>query len=148
MFDTQNQNGRWSGNAPGYDEVYVLDVTSGPDTVTGVRVDGPDIHTFTKPTDGTAVDSTMPLDLAWSCNDTADTTSLRTDLIDNLSIATGASYTLPPGSLRAERDRTRQNQIEITRVNRVTPVGAAGGSELSVSITNDLDVLVQANPAL
>src|SRR5258706_12665185 len=46
---TDADGGHWIGRAANYDEVYELDVTSGLDKVTGVIVDGPDIHVFTTP---------------------------------------------------------------------------------------------------
>jgi hypothetical protein len=146
---THDGNGDWVGTSPAFDEVYILDITAGADTVTGVRVDGPDIHTFTAPTAGASVDSTMPLDIAWSRDDTADTAAIRTGILDQgLSITDSGAYQLPAGSLRAERDQVRENSIRITRTNRVTPVGAAGGSEMSVSISNSINVLAKPNPAL
>lgn len=148
-FVTNGENaGRWVGSAPGYDEVYVMDVTSGPDSVTGVRVDGPDIHTFTSPVANATMDSTQPMDITWTRDDTADTTSLRTDAIDALSITDTGTYQLQAGLLRAEKDKARENTIRITRTNRVTPVGAAGASEMSVVIANKITVLAQPNPAL
>src|SRR5262249_2138828 len=38
---TYRDNGHWSGDQPGYFEVYELSVVSGTDKVEGVRVDGP-----------------------------------------------------------------------------------------------------------
>lgn len=140
--------GRWVGTAPGYDEVYVMDVTSGPDSVTGVRVDGPDVHTFSAPTAGATMDSTQPMDIAWTRDDAAETAALRTEVIDALSITDTGTYQLPAGSLRAEKDKTRENTIRIARTNRVTPVGAAGASEMSVTIGNRITILAQPNPAL
>jgi len=38
------------------------------------------------------------------------------------------------------------NTIRLTRTNRVTLTGAAGGSDLSVSIENEIDTVAQINP--
>ncbi len=144
--DTGDNAGRWRGSAPGYDEVYVLDVVSGQDDVSGVRVDGPDIHVFDEPLVGATVDSTMPLDIKWSRSDEAASASLDTDELDPLAIVDSGTHTLPPGTLRTEQDKPRENTIRITRTNRVTPQGAAGGSEWSVSVRNDIQVLAAAVP--
>jgi len=143
-----NGANRWRGTAPGYDEVYILDVVSGADTVEGVRVDGPDIHVFTAPTAGATVDSTMPLDVTWSRNVVADSASIRTEQLDALAIDDTGSFTLAGGALQAERDQARVNTLRIVRTNRVTPAGAAGISQLAVTIENEIEVVAQPNPAL
>jgi hypothetical protein len=135
---------RWRGVAPGYDEVYILDVVSGEDEVTGVRVDGPDIHVFTDPVAGATVDSTLPLVIDWSRDDTADSASIRAEQIDNLAIEDSGTFMLPANALQSEQDKPRTNTLQLVRTNRVTPAGAIGGSELSVSVENELDVIAQA----
>jgi hypothetical protein len=141
-------NDRWEGTAAGYDEVYILDVVSGPDKVTGVRVDGPDIHVFDKPIAGATVDSTVALPVAWTCDDTADSASIRAEQIDSVSIPDTGSYSLAAGALKAEKDQAHTNTVRLTRTNRVTPKGAAGGSVLSVSVQNEIEVVAQPNPLL
>lgn len=139
---------RWEGTAAGYDEVYVLDIESGADSVQGVRVDGPDIHVFTAPMVGATLDSTQPLRVTWDSDQAADSASISVGEIDNLAIPDSGDYTLAGGSLRAEVDRARENTIELSRMNRVTPAGAVGGSDFSVTIENRIDVVAQPNPAL
>jgi hypothetical protein len=142
--------GRWEGTAAGYDEVYVLDVVSegGTDSVEGVRVDGPDIHVFTAPTAGATVDSTMPLLLKWDSDQTADSASVDTEQLDRVAIPDTGEYMLAAGSLKAERDKSVENSIDLSRTNRVTPAGALGGSDFSVRIENRISVVAQPNPAL
>jgi hypothetical protein len=139
---------RWEGTAAGYDEVYILDVQSGADAVEGVRVDGPDIHVFTAPTAGATLDSTQPLRVTWDSDQTADSASISVGDIERLAIPDSGDYTLSPGSLRAERDQARENTIYLSRMNRVTPAGAVGGSDFSVTIENRIVVVAQPNPAL
>jgi hypothetical protein len=136
------------GTAAGYDEVYVLDVRSGDDFVEGVRVDGPDIHVFTAPTAGQTVDSTLPLRVTWDSEESADSASIEAEEIGRIAIADTGEYMLSPGALKAEKDRARENVLELSRTNRVTPAGAVGGSELSVRIENRIQVVAQPNPAL
>ena len=140
--------GRWEGSAAGYDEVYVLDVESGADRLEGVRVDGPDIHVITAPAAGATVDSTMPLRVTWDREDGAASASIDTEQLDRLAIPDTGDYMLAAGALKAEKDKPRENLIELSRENRVTPAGAVGGSEVSVRIESRISVVAQPNPAL
>lgn len=142
----QNQQGRWTGMAPAYDEVYRLDVDSGVDNVHNVRIDGPSLHSFSAPTAGAQIDSTMPTVITWKANDAADTAALRTDQIDNLAIPDTGSYMLAAGSLKSAKDKAEPNTIRLTRTNRVTPAGGAAGSELAASVENEIDVVALINP--
>lgn len=148
VFDPSPDNGRWEGQLPGYDEVFVLDVQAGPDEVIGVRVDGPDRFVFTSPSPGASVDSRMPLAVGWECEDTAESASIRAGEIESVAIDDTGEFSLPPGSLKAEKDRARENGLRITRTNRVTPAGAAAGSEFTVSVTNEISVLALPDPSL
>lgn len=141
-------NERWGGTAPRYDEVYILDVEAGADNLLGVRVDGPDVHYFTAPTAGATVDSTLPLPIAWASDDSADSASVRADNIERVAIGDTGSYSLAPGALKAKSDQAETNELRLRRTNRVTPTGAAGGSEWTVSISNEIEVVAQPNPAL
>ena len=136
--------GRWHGIASGYDEVYIMDVDSGDDNVHGVRVDGPDIHVFTAPLPGDTVDSLLPLDLTWDCDDSADEITLRAGEVDNIAITDQGSFTLPAGTLRADSGQTVDNDLRLTRSNRVTPSGGVPGSELTVSVRQEITVLAAA----
>lgn len=143
-YDQEN-NGRWRGNGAGYDEVYILDVDSGLDYVHDVRVDGPSIHTFSEPVAGATVDATMPLMVKWN-QDNADTAAVDAENIDRISIPDTGSYSISPGALKSEKAKARENQIRITRTNRVVPAGAAGASEMTVSVENEITVVAQPNP--
>jgi hypothetical protein len=143
---TYRNDNRWAGSVPGYDEVYILDVESGPDKVTGVRVDGPDIHVFSTPTAGATVDSTMPLMLKWDREDQADSAAVRAENIDSVSIPDSGSYALAGGALKADKDQARQNTVRLTRTNRVVPSGTVAGSTWSVTIENEIDVVAAALP--
>ncbi|MBA3391574.1 MAG: hypothetical protein H0T89_02965 [Deltaproteobacteria bacterium] len=141
-------NGQWEGRGLGYDEVYILDVISGEHEVTGVRVDGPDFHTFEEPLAGATVDSTLPLKVTWDSGESADSTAIRADNIDWVSIPDEQTYMLAAGSLDANQDQATTNELRLVRTNRVIPAGGVGGSEFSVSIENRIDVVAQPNPAL
>lgn len=141
-------NGRWEGRGLGYDEVYILDVVSGEHEVTGVRVDGPDFHTFAEPLAGATVDSTMPLKVTWDSEETADSTAIRADKIDWVSIPDTGLYMLAGGALEADASQATVNDLRLERTNRVIPAGAVAGSEFSVRIENRIEIVAQPNPAL
>lgn len=140
---TYRFDNRWSGMLPGYDQVYILDVVSGSDTVEGVRVDGPDLHVFVRPTEGETVDATLPLKIVWGRRDIAPLASLRIDNIGSIQISDTGTYALAPGSLRVDKSQPRPNTLRLTRTNRVTPIGAVPGSSWLVAIDNAVDVIAQ-----
>jgi len=133
--------GRWRGVASGYDEVYILDVDTGTDNVSGVRVDGPDVHVFTTPLPGDTVDSLQPLDITWDCDDAADEITLRAGEVGELAITDQRQFTLPAGSLQNEADKTRENELRLERANRVTPSGGVVGSDMRVSVRQEITIL-------
>ncbi len=139
----RTDSNRWHGVQVGYFEVYELSAVSGSDDVTGVRVDGPALHTITAPALGATVDSTMPLTVTWDRDEQADQASIETEEIDALAIADTGSHVLPPGSLKDNQDQTEQERIRIDRSQRVTPAGAVAGSAMRVEIRNEVEILVQ-----
>jgi hypothetical protein len=144
----QDNGGRWEGTAGGYDEVYQLDVVSGSDKISGVRVDGPDIHVITAPAPGASIDTTMPLMLKWSRETAADAAALNggDQGIDGLTITDTGNYSMAPNFLRADKLAARTDTIRLTRTNRIEPAGAVAGSNFEVSISNEIDVVALANP--
>lgn len=140
--------GRWEGRLANYDEVYRLDVVSGPDEVSGVIVDGPDIHTFKAPLAGATLDSTVQNPLEWDRDQVADVATFDAQEIDRITISDTGSFMMGIGVLKAEKDVARENTIELTRMNHIPPSGAVAGSDFAVTITNRLDVIVAPNPAL
>ena len=145
---TYDGNGSWHGTAAGYDEAYELNVIDGGDKVMGVIVDGPDIHTFTLPTLGATLDSTVANDMKWARDAAADIATFRVGELDRLTIADSGDFSIPAGSLKADQTQARPNQLTLTRENHIAPKGAVAGSTFSVSVDNELDVVAQPNPAL
>jgi hypothetical protein len=143
---TYRNDSSWSASAPSYDEVYVLDVVSGSDEVEGVRVDGPDIHVFSAPTEDASIDTTMPLAIKWERGDRAEITELRTDNRGAIEMPDTGSYSLAGGSLKADKSQPRQRTLRLLRTNRVAPAGGAAGSTWGVTIENQLDVVAEAQP--
>jgi hypothetical protein len=149
VFTGADATGTWQGTAPDYDEVYQLDVASGSDVISGVRVDGPDIHTFSSPTAGASVDATQAMTVTWNRSDTADAATLRVGDggASDLAITDSGSYSVAPGSLKTNKQQAETNMLRLTRSNQVVPTGAVAGSQLTVSIENDLDVVALPDPA-
>ncbi|MCE9580205.1 MAG: hypothetical protein K8W52_44220 [Deltaproteobacteria bacterium] len=143
---THDGNGRWRGTQGGYFEAYQLDVTSGTDTLSGVIVDGPDLHTISAPTAGATVDATMPLPVGWARNDHADLATIQTKGIDPVTIDDSGSYSLAAGTLKSKKDQAETETVELRRSDRVSPAGAIAGSSFAVSIRNHVDIVVMPNP--
>jgi hypothetical protein len=143
-----HRNTTWTGTAPSYEQVYVLDVVSGADKVEGVRVDGPDIHVLTRPTEGATVDSTMPLAIEWTHADRADSAELRTEAIEGIAVPDTGAYSLAAGSLQADKSQARQQVLRLSRTNRVVPSGSVAGSSWSATIENRIDVVARPQPPL
>lgn len=147
-WEADGEGGHWVGRAANYDEVYQLDVISGTDEVTGVIVDGPDIHTFVAPEAGATLDSTVQNPITWSRGETADIASLDAEEIDRITIADSGDYMMSAGVLKADKDQARENQIELRRTNHIVPGGAIAGSDFAVTVENRLTVIAAPNPAL
>jgi hypothetical protein len=142
------RDGRWTGSAPIYDEVYVLDIASGADRIDAVRIDGPDVHVFSEPTRGETVSATAPVTIKWERLDEADAAAVRTETIDWIAIPDAGSYVLPSGAFRPDPAKPLSHTLRLARTNLVAPAGAAAGSAWSVTIENQLNVSTDAQPPL
>lgn len=143
---TPDGNGRWRGTQGGYFEAYQLDVTSGTDTLSGVIVDGPDLHTISAPTAGATVDASVALAVSWARSDHADEATIQTKGIDPVTIDDSGSYSLAAGTLKSKKDQAETETVELRRSDRVSPAGAIAGSSFAVSIRNHVDIVVMPNP--
>ena len=141
-----NNLGHWVGRAADYDEVYRLDIVSGANEVRGVVVDGPDIHRFTLPTAGASLDANVANMIEWDREETADEASFKAEEIDRISIADTGSYSMAPGSMKTDQDTARENVLELRRLNRTVPAGAVPGSELSVSVQQEIQIVALPTP--
>lgn len=137
---------RWTGIQNGYSEVYRLAVKADADFVDDVRVDGPSVHYFTAPVAGATVDTRAPVMVTWSRSGTAETARLDTDQLDELVIPDSGEYSIPTGGFKSKRDGVEQERIRLDRSQRVTPTGALAGSEMRVTVRNEISVVVAAAP--
>lgn len=146
-FTTIGDNaGHWVGSATGYDEVYQLDVTSGSDNVTGVIVDGPDIQTITAPTAGATIDSTMPFVATWNREAAADQADVRAGDVNSITVVDSGTYSIAAGTMKPDQDRAKAYTFRLERSNHVSPLGAVVGSEISVGVVTEVDIVVAACP--
>lgn len=136
---------RWRGAQNSYHQVYQLDVTSGDDDVVGVRLEGPDIHAFSTPLKGATVDSTIPLDIAWTRAEAATVARLRTRDLD-VEIEDSGAHALAANSLRSKPDDTEDERLELLRSRLITPAGATPGSSFRIGVDNRIDLVVQPAP--
>lgn len=148
MLTYSGEGNRWVGSQNGYSEVYRLAAKADVDYVDGVKVDGPSVHAFTAPLPGATVDTRLPVMVTWTKSGTAETARLDTDKLDELVIPDSGSYSIPPGGFKSKSDEVEQERIRLDRSQRVTPLGAVAGSELRVTVRNEISVVVAATPAL
>lgn len=142
------QLGRWRGAAPIYDQVYLLDIASGTDRIDAVRIDGPDVHTFTAPSSGQTIATNMPVTVKWNRRAVADAAALRADTSDWIEIPDEGSYVLRAGAFKPDPTKPLMHTLQLARTNRVVPAGAAAGSTWSVTIVNQLHVNTEPTPPL
>lgn len=138
-------NNRYEGSQSGYYRTYSLDIVSGADSVTDVRVAGPDIHTITSPIGNEPIDASLGVNLEWDRSVIADGLEIDTDR-DNFAAADTGTYQLPFSTFECDSSVARENRVEIERERRVIPEGAVGNSSFSVRIRNSHTFFVLPNP--
>lgn len=148
MLTYSGEGNRWVGSQNGYTEVYRLAAKAETDYVDGVKVDGPSVHAFTAPLPGATVDTQAPVMVTWSKSGTAETARIDTDKLDELVIPDSGSYSVPIGGFKSKREEVEQERIRLDRSQRITPLGAVAGSELRVTVRNEISVVVAAAPTL
>lgn len=133
---------RWRGAQNGYYEIYQLTIDAGADNVRDVQVDGPALHYFTAPLPGATVNATMPLVVSWKRSEPATVISLDTRELDQIAISDTGTYTIPVGGLKSKSTETEQEELTVDRAERITPAGAAVGSDFRVVVRNRIDLVV------
>jgi hypothetical protein len=131
--------GKWSHIADGYEQIYVLDVESGADTIRDVRVDGPRPVVFTSPADDSTIDPASPLEVRWE-PEAAELTSLliNPQAASFMKIEDSGSFTIPANTLAP--NAAGSHGVGLIRTNTVTPAGAVEGSSMLVSTNAFLHV--------
>lgn len=124
--------GSYSAVRSGYDTgSYTLNVTSGPDKVTGVTVLAPDIHVITTPTANQVVESNTALNVRWTRPESASECRLETRDYDSDWIFGDTGTLWVPSVGNPPRVDQR---IGIERRNYQIPQGALPLSRFSVGI--------------
>jgi hypothetical protein len=136
-FSDDGHLGYWTGSAAGYDEVYVLDVVTGADSLEGARVDGPDIHVFSQPTEGAVVDPSAPLIFAWQRNERANAAVMNIDSSIIAYLADTGDYSLSPEVLGLADEHAVQHTVRLSRTNSVA---LKTGTSWSATVVNEIDV--------
>jgi hypothetical protein len=130
--------GYWTGSAPGYDEVYVLDVVTEGGTLEGARIDGPDIHVFSQPEEGASVDSAVALRVVWERDAKADSATLEIDSTGRQSLIDTGETSIPPEVLAVIDVQGLHHTLRLGRTNSVS----LGGTALwSATVVNAIDVI-------
>lgn len=126
-----------AGSIVGYDRVYSMDITRGSDSVEGVTVTGPEIHSIKigNPADtATTVKASSPVTVLWSPYGYATGVEIETKNYKE-NVADSGTYTIPVGNFVAGG----VDYIRITREKSLNPAGALGGSIVTVKIRNRLE---------
>ena len=138
-------SGSWHGRQSGYHRAYELDIVSGEHAVEGVTLEGPDVHWFETPLPGAVVDASLPLEIAWG-GDHAEAARLDAWDGDAVAIDDTGEYVVPAFTLQTNDGEARDEEIELERWSRIAPAGAVGGSELTVTVRNRIEILVAPCP--
>jgi hypothetical protein len=127
---TEDTPGSYSALRAGYETgSYTLNVTSGPDNVTGVTVQAPDIHTITTPTANEVVEANTALNVRWTPRDAAAECRLETRDFNSDWIYGDPGVLWTPTIGNPPRSDQR---VRVTRRNFQIPQGALAGSRFSV----------------
>jgi hypothetical protein len=142
-FSDDGHLGYGQGSAAGYDEVYVLDVVTGANRLEGVRVDGPDIHVFSQPTEGAVVDPSTPLIFVWDRSERADSAMMKVDSSIIAYLADSGEHSLSPDVFALSEPHAVQHTVQLSRTNSVT---LRAGTAWSATIVNEIDVVTPMAP--
>lgn len=138
-----DDDGEYEQEIDGYHRAYRVDVIAGADRVEGVYLAGPAIHTFDAPTQGAQVQGDQPLEVSWQGAGEADEVWIEGEGFEDVRLdATASSYQVAPEQLDREPYEREDNEIEVLRLNRMSIEGAEAGSQMSVGVSNEVEVWV------
>ncbi len=113
---------------------FQLSVVKGTDSVLGVVVGGPGMHTITAPALNATVTAGQPLDVTWSTPAVAKQVSVTTRDMSITAPDTGVY------SLTAAQNPARLNQrVTVVRTNEVEAAGGLLGSRVNVTYTAQIN---------
>ncbi len=138
--------GRYTKSLVGYPVSVELDVEAGDDNVKDAMVLCPDIHVFTNPTSGQVIPAGQDLQVKWEREERADAAELESKKEGKLEIEDSGSYTLDATYFPGKPDKQEDDHITLWRTRRVGLEGGVGGSELSVTVRNRVEFLIDTTP--
>lgn len=121
----------------GYTREYKINIIRGSDSVEGVTITGPEIHTIKigNPADTpTTVKASAPVTVLWSPYGYATSAEIETRNFKE-TVADSGTYTIPKGYFETGVD----DYIRVTREKSLNPAGAIVGSIVTVKVRNRLD---------
>jgi hypothetical protein len=137
-----NNNGTYRGVQVGYAGAYTLSAQLGDDYFEGGSLSGPEAHSFETPAVGAQIVYGQPLEVRWSPSG-ATAASLSTRELDEVAVQDTGAYSVPAGGLKkADPGKTEEERVRVTRSSTMGLSGTAGGSDLSVSVRNEVTLLI------
>lgn len=121
----------------GYSREYKINIIRGSDSVEGVTITGPEIHTLKigNPADTpTTVKASAPVTVLWSPYGYATSAEIETRDFKETAADSG-TYTISQGNFEVGSD----DYIRVTREKSLNPAGAIAGSIVTVKVRNRLD---------
>jgi hypothetical protein len=138
--------GRYTGSRVGLAASYALDVEAGADNIKDATLDSPGVHTFTAPTLGQVVPANADFQIQWSRESEADVASIKTKQLGDTDVQDTGSFPLAATNLQGDQDKQKDDEVILTRESRVGLTGGVGGSELEISIRNQVAFRIDAQP--
>lgn len=133
--DDDDDDVSYEGEIKGYHRAYQVSVIAGEDRIENIRFAGPAIHTFTSPTHRQRVPANRDLAITWKADGRADQVFLSGDDFNRLNIEDTGSYTLAASKLDDDDD-----DLKLRRTNIMKLTNAGPDSEISISVTNEIDI--------
>lgn len=134
---------RYSGTQGGYHQTYTLDVVAGTDSVHGVRLVGPAFHVFSSPAEGATYPAGQPITVNWAPGGAPEAT-VETRAMSETAASDLGTFTVEASFLAGDPGRVRDERVRVRRTSRTPLAGGAPGSDLSVTVRNQVEFLVDA----
>lgn len=135
------EDGEYEGSQSGYAPIFRLTVESGDDYLEGVRLTGPEIHTFDDPDQGGEHPADADMTVRWSPSG-ADRAEIEVAELDLTTVPDTGEYVVLGQHLQASEGDAEEEEVALWRTNVLTPAGTTTGSEVSVSVRNTLNIFV------
>jgi hypothetical protein len=138
--------GRYAASRVGYPGSVKLVVESGEDNVKDAVLSCPDIHVFSNPTPGQVVPANQDLQVEWDRQGMADAAELESKKEGKIEVEDTGGFTLDASRFPGKPDKQEDDRVTLWRTKRVGLEGGVGGSELSVTVRNRVEFLIDTTP--